>query len=456
MVLSFESGLNRLKHWMAQRGEEAYFANASDPLHAAFRAKAAIHAGPIGLPMIWSLAENKLNKLSYRMRTATTCAYIHIPFCQTRCLYCMFYQNPYRDDAADRYTDLLIQEIKLWANRPVQREGAVSALYLGGGTPSALSARNISRILKAVHDFIPLSPDCEITLESRVHDLTTEKLDAAVNAGINRISVGVQTFNSQIRQSMQRIDDTEALIKRLELLASYPQIASVIDLIYGLPMQTEQIWENDVKIAASLRLDGIDCYQLNLFKKSPLMKRIESGKMPPAATVAEAADRFAASELILSSDQRWRRISNTHWQRTPKERNLYNSIGKGACDCLAFGCGAGGKLFGHAFMQERNLAAWERKVTSGIKPVFVLMKPSANWFLLRSVACAVENGPFNLKEIGSQFGKDIDSISQNLLSQWTRAGLLEKHNDTYCPTIAGKFWHITMAQFLVNVISKKL
>ena len=84
------------------------------------------------------------------------------------------------------------------------------------------------------------------------------------------------------------------------------------------------------------------------------------------------------------------------------------------------------------------------------------MKPSANWFLLRSVACAVENGPFNLKEIGSQFGKDIDSISQNLLSQWTRAGLLEKHNDTYCPTIAGKFWHITMAQFLVNVISKKL
>lgn len=179
---------------------------------------------------------------------------------------------------------------------------------------------------------------------------------------------------------MQRLDNKEEIFKRLELLSQYPQIATVIDLIYGFPMQTESVWENDIRTAAALPLDGVDCYQLNLFQKSPLAKRIEAGKMPPAATLAQAADRFAASDAILSADPNWERISNTHWRRTAKEHNIYNTLGKGACDCLAFGCGAGGKLFGHAFMQERHLAAWEKQVLRGEKPVFALMKPTANTY----------------------------------------------------------------------------
>lgn len=289
-----------------------------------------------------------------------------------------------------------------------------------------------------------------------MHDMTTERLDAAVKGGVNRVSLGVQTFNDEIRLAMQRLDNKEEMFKRLDLLSQYPQIATVIDLIYSFPMQSESVWENDVRTAAGLPLDGVDCYQLNLFQKSPLAKRIEAGKMPPAATLAQVADQFAASDAILSADPNWERISNTHWRRTPKERNIYNSLGKGACDCLAFGCGAGGKLFGHAFMQERNLAAWEKQVMRGEKPVFALMKPTANWHLLRTVACAVENGPFNLTEIGASFGKDVDSAAASLLEQWIAAGLLEKSQDTYYPTVAGMFWHVTMAQFLVNVISKRL
>lgn len=456
MALTFESGLDSLMHFVGLKGEEAYHANAADPLHAAFRAKAAVHAGPMGMPMIWALARGKLNSLSNRKREGKALAYIHVPFCQTRCLYCMFYQNAYTDELADRYTDLLIKEMQLWADRPVQQEGDVCALYLGGGTPSALSAANLSRILKAARTYLPLAADCEITLEGRMHDMTSERLDAAVIGGVNRVSLGVQTFNDEIRLSMQRLDNKEEIFKRLELLSQYPQIATVIDLIYGFPMQTESVWENDVRTAAALPLDGVDCYQLNLFQKSPLAKRIEAEKMPPAATLAQAADQFAASDAILSADPNWERISNTHWRRTAKEHNIYNSLGKGACDCLAFGCGAGGKLFGHAFMQERHLAAWEKQVLRGEKPVFALMKPTANWHLLRTVACAVENGPFNLKEIGAAFGKDVDGAAASLLNQWIGAGLLEKSQDTYCPTVAGMFWHVTMAQFLVNVISKRL
>lgn len=393
MALTFESGLDSLMHFVGLKGEEAYHANAADPLHAAFRAKAAVHAGPMGMPMIWALARGKLDSLSNRKREGKALAYIHVPFCQTRCLYCMFYQNASTDELADRYTDLLIKEMQIWADRPVQKEGDICALYLGGGTPSALSAANLSRILKAAHTYLPLAADCEITLEGRMHDMTTERLDAAVKGGVNRVSLGVQTFNDEIRLAMQRLDDKDEMVKRIELLAQYPQIATVIDLIYGFPMQTESVWENDVRTAASLPLDGVDCYQLNLFQKSPLAKRIEAGKMPPAATLAQVADQFAASDAILSADPNWERISNTHWRRTPKERNL---------------------------------AAWEKQVMRGEKPVFALMKPTANWHLLRTVACAVENGPFNLTEIGASFGKDVDSAAASLLEQWIAAGLLEK------------------------------
>lgn len=231
MALTFESGLDGLMQLIGLKGEEAFYANGADPLHAAFRAKAAVHAGPMGMPMIWALARAKLKSLSTQTPHGDALAYIHVPFCKTRCLYCMFYQNPYKDDLADRYTDLLVREMQLWADRPVQRDARIRALYLGGGTPSALSAGNLSRILKAARQYLPLAADCEITLEGRVHDMTAERLDAAAAGGVNRVSLGVQTFNDEIRHAMQRIDGRDEIFKRLELLSTYRGIASVIDLI---------------------------------------------------------------------------------------------------------------------------------------------------------------------------------------------------------------------------------
>ena len=89
--------------------------------------------------------------------------------------------------------------MQIWADRPVQKEGDICALYLGGGTPSALSSANLSRILKAAHNYLPLAADCEITLEGRMHDMTTERLDATVKGGVNRVSLGVQTFNEYVQ-----------------------------------------------------------------------------------------------------------------------------------------------------------------------------------------------------------------------------------------------------------------
>lgn len=456
MGLSFEDGVAFIKNLTSRKGDEAFFANAADPLHAAFAAKATVHAGPMGLPMVWGLARRKLEELSQQKRTAPSVAYIHVPFCETRCLYCMFYQNPYTEAASHHYADLLIKELQMWADRPVQQGDPVLALYFGGGTPSSLTAPDIERVVKGARTYLPLANDCEITLEGRVHDMTTERLDAAVAGGVNRISLGVQTFNDKIRLSMQRLDGRAGILQAVERIASYSELTSVIDMIFGFPGQTKDVWENDLQTARNLDLDGVDCYQLNLFAKSPLARQIAVGKFPPAATMAEAADCFARSDEVFFGDPRWTCISNTHWRRTPKERNIYNTMAKGPCDCLAFGCGAGGKLFGHAFMEERKLKAWEEGIERGEKPVFALMKPSARWFLMRTVASAVEQGAFNLGEIGEQFKVPIAKLAAPLTNQWVDAGLLTREGDWLKPTTAGRFWHVTMAQFLVESLGRHL
>lgn len=458
-MISFEAGVEALKRFIGRGGDEAYFANETDPLHAAFRAKATVHAGPIGLPMLFGAARSKLEALSAETRTKEAVAYVHVPFCSTRCLYCMFYQNPFDETASHRYAELLEKEFGLWASRPVQsREsgGEISALYFGGGTPSALAPQDIELIVAAARRELPLAKDCEITLEGRVSDMMEERLEAAARAGVNRLSIGVQTFHGDIRRAMMRVDDRDGILRAIERMARFDEFAVVIDLIYGFPMQTEAVWAEDLEIARNLPIDGIDCYQLNVFSRSPLAKRIKAGTLPPAATLAEAADRFAASDAVLSADSRWTRISNTHWRRTTKERNRYNTLAKTACDCLAFGSGAGGRIAAHTFMTERRLKAWEERIEAGEKPVFALMKPTPNWHLMRTIASSVEQGPFSLKRIGDAFGVDVDRLAKTLLGQWVRAGLLEQSGDVYVPTTAGMFWHVTLAQFLVSSLTKKL
>ena len=453
---TFEENSRRMAEALKANTLDACRANAEDPLHAAFTAKAVVHSGPGGMPLMGADAERTLDGILDTPRKDKTLAYLHVPFCETRCLYCLFYQNPYKEEAVSRYAKALVKEIELWSDRAAVTSHPVHAVYFGGGTPTAFSPDDLRLVIGAVKKYLPLANDCEITVEGRIHGLTDEKIEAALEAGANRFSLGVQTFNTDIRRSMMRVDDREGILRAIERMARFEEFAVVIDLIYGFPMQTEAVWAEDLETARNLPIDGIDCYQLNVFSRSPLAKRIKAGTLPPAATLAEAADRFAASDAVLSADSRWTRISNTHWRRTTKERNRYNTLAKTACDCLAFGSGAGGRIAAHTFMTERRLKAWEERIEAGEKPVFALMKPTPNWHLMRTIASSVEQGPFSLKRIGDAFGVDVDRLAKPLLGQWVRAGLLEQSGDVYVPTTAGMFWHVTLAQFLVSSLTKKL
>lgn len=169
--------------------------------------------------------------------------YLHIPFCATHCTFCGFYQNRFNEDACAHYTDALIREIEMEADSVLHQSAPIHAVYFGGGTPSALSAHDLARIITTLREKLPLAPDCEITIEGRVLNFDAERIDGCLDAGANRFSIGIQSFNSKIRKKMARTSDGPTAIAFMESLVKRDQAAVVCDLLFGLPGQDAQTWE---------------------------------------------------------------------------------------------------------------------------------------------------------------------------------------------------------------------
>lgn len=280
---------------MTPQDQPRFFANENgDPLHAAFDRKSAVHPGargqpvdPKGIQEVWANSLAKEGKKEKRV------AYFHIPFCETHCLFCGFFKNPYRAEEEDHYIDYVIRELEMVANAPFIKFHPFHAIYLGGGTPTVLSDKNLSRLLKAIRNSLPLANDCEITVEGRIYHFPDDKVFACLEGGVNRFSIGIQSFDTFVRRKMGRTDTGEKVAEILKYINSLDQTVMVIDLIYGLPYQTMEIWVDDVEKYIDLGLDGVDLYQLNIFKGGLLDKAVAKGVLPPPADIRTQADMFA-------------------------------------------------------------------------------------------------------------------------------------------------------------------
>ena len=164
--------------------------------------------------------------------------YLHIPFCRSRCSFCPFYFGPATDSERAGYVRLLAKELNDWAERLSQYP--INAVYFGGGTPSDLAPQEMELLLGILRSRYPLANDCEITLESRLNGLTDRKIDAAIANGVNRFSLGVQTFDTELRRRIGRVSDRETVLETLGRLTARNQASVAVDLLYGLPGQTPE------------------------------------------------------------------------------------------------------------------------------------------------------------------------------------------------------------------------
>lgn len=426
-----------------------------DPLTQAFDGKIAVHPGMGGEAVPQGEKDAVLGTLLQTERAGKTVAYIHVPFCETHCLYCGFFRSGYKVEQSRAFTDALLRELAFWQGAPAQESDPIHAVYFGGGTPTALEPEDLRRLLRGVREVLPLANDCEITVEGRSSNLTEERIEACLEGGANRFSLGVQSFHTGIRQAMGRRSTKEELLERLALLQSYNQAAVVVDLIYGFPMQTMDVWLEDIATAQSLDLDGADCYQLNTYANSPLGRAIESGKLPAGADVPSQARMFEAGVAAMEGAF-YRRLSISHWGRTPRERNIYNQYVKGGAHCLAFGPGGGGSLHGHFYFNMPDYGAWLAAVNAGRKPVAMLLKPGPNAGLFKAVTENMEQARLEIPRLERTFKVPLGRALHPLLDQWERAGLVGKSGESRVLTLAGQFWQVNLTQLLMEYCGSRL
>lgn len=397
------------------------------------------------IPATW------LGLMSARESHRERLAYIHIPFCANHCLFCGFYRNGYTPAKASAYVDLLISEIEREADEANVSQPPIQALYLGGGTPSALSTEDLSRILGTVKRHLPLAPNCEITVEGRIIHFDDEKIDACIEAGINRISIGVQSFDTMVRRGQGRRSDKEEVIRFLERLRDRDQVTLVIDLLFGLPGQTEDLWKEDLRIAVDLAPDGVDLYGLNLIPGTPLHKAAAAGKLQPTALQALGAMYVMGTEFLRRNS--WRQISNSHWSNTPRERNIYNLRIKEGVDCLAYGSGAGGHLGHHTYNVAGDLQRYTDGIVDGYKPLDGISVSDHLQPMRNRVIAGFEVGRLDLDDLHAPHIPDPAELLLPLLEQWQAAGLLVLERLALHLTTAGRFWYSNLITAFNDILS---
>ncbi|CAG0985015.1 Anaerobilin synthase [Myxococcaceae bacterium] len=375
-------------------------------------------------------------------------AYVHVPFCANHCLFCGFYRSPARPEALDAYASLVIAELDLEASRPGVSGAPVHAVYLGGGTPTALAAGELARLLRALRHRLPLAPDCEITVEGRVLHFDPEKIDACLDAGANRFSIGVQTFDTAVRRHQGRRTSREELVRFLEALRDRERAAIVFDLLIGLPGQTRDVWRRDLETCIELEPDGVDLYALNVFPGTPLHRAIEAGKSEAASPLVEIGSFYAEGvERLMAAG--WRQISNSHFARTTRERNLYNLLIKQGADCLAYGAGAGGSLGRLSYSIEPDPERWAAAIEGGSKPLVAMREAGPAQAVHDAIVAGLEQGRLDLARARVP---EIERI-EPLLAQWHAAGLLEDGGPVLRLTTAGRFWSTNLARALADFLA---
>lgn len=274
--------------------------------------------------------------------------YVHIPFCETKCPYCDFNTYAGIERLIPPYIDALERELRLWGEGlecSAERQ-AIGTVFFGGGTPSYLPLEHIKRLMDTVRGVFDLAPEAEVTLESNPGDVTPERASAWKEAGINRLSVGVQSLDDRLLQLLGRRHDAQTARLAFEAAraAGFDNVS--LDLMFGLPHQTLDQWGDTLEQTLDLGPDHLSMYCLALEEGTPLEALVRRGVVPePDPDLA--ADMYLLGH-DLASRAGYERYEVSNWA-LPGRSSRHNLAYWRNRSYLGVGPGAHSYLDGHRF-----------------------------------------------------------------------------------------------------------
>ena len=283
--------------------------------------------------------------------------YIHIPFCQTKCSYCNFNTYARLEGLIPQYVPALATEIAAWGEALERPQ--VATIFFGGGTPSWIPPHLLAQALHAARTSFDVRTDAEITMEMNPGDVTPERLAAWRGMGVNRLSMGVQSFDdAMLRFLTRRHTAADAVAAyRLARQAGFADIN--LDLIYGLPNQTQAQWRDGLRQALDFAPEHLSLYALTVEEGTPLHAQVQAGQAPQADPDASADMYLAAEELLAQADYRHYEISN--WA-TPGHECRHNLAYWRNHPFLGVGPGAHSYLGGQRFWNINSPTDYTRRM----------------------------------------------------------------------------------------------
>ncbi len=285
--------------------------------------------------------------------------YVHVPFCRAKCRYCDFYSIP-SPSRVPEWLHALEQEAVLYRDRFPWFD----TLYLGGGTPTVLAEREFVRLVEILSRHFRFSPDTEATLEANPNDVTAEKLRTCTELGFNRISLGVQSMDDRELGFLGRRHTARQAARAMRRIRDSGVRVFGVDLIYGLPGQTETQWRRTLREALAFSPDHVSCYQLTVSPGTPLGGMCEAGLIRLPDEEEERGLFVAASEVL--QEQGFVQYEVSNYARGP-------------------GRFSAGSAWGSRNVCRHNLKYWERTPTLGLGPSAHSFCGESRWWNHRSV-----------------------------------------------------------------------
>jgi oxygen-independent coproporphyrinogen-3 oxidase len=293
--------------------------------------------------------------------------YIHVPFCARRCSYCDFAIAVRRQVPSQGYTEAVLREWADWQSHEIWAlSSRIQTVYFGGGTPSRLDPDAIARMLERIGHDRPLAEDAEVTLEANPDDVTGATARAWRAAGVNRVSLGAQSFDPAALCWMHRTHSGEQTGAAVEMLrdSGIPELS--LDLIFGLPTTVRRDWPGDLDRALALGPDHLSLYGLTIEDHTPLARWAARGAVLPVDEERYAAEFLEADVRLGSADYEHYEVSN--YARTGR-RARHNSAYWRRAPYIGIGPSAHSGWDRNRRWNLREWSAYERAVRRGESPV---------------------------------------------------------------------------------------
>ncbi len=288
--------------------------------------------------------------------------YIHIPFCVQKCIYCDFFSDTDLS-LIPQYVKAVESEIKNRAEPLVE----ISTVYFGGGTPSLLSVKDADLVLTAVQKSFTLLPDAEISFEVNPGTVNLTYLKELRKAGINRLSIGVQSFEESKLKFLRRIHTSSQAVKAVNDAEKAGFSHMSLDLIYGLPFETESMWLQDIENAVATNPDHLSCYMLAIEPSTPLDRYVSSGIVSPCDK--DFILMLFRKTVPVLNDNQFEHYEISNFARGRAGRSRHNSQYWDRTSYYGFGASAHSYDGGSRSWNHSNIADFIKDIKSGRLPV---------------------------------------------------------------------------------------